>query len=134
MTTTKLMASNAYNKMMGLDVARSDSKSSLPAAYKIGKSNFLRSLEATNSAMQTGSIAAPKKSSLGVGDLIMENLSKVRNSLNASEKVSAKSLVKEASLVDVITSLNEVDVMVRTMIKMRDTVINSYNDILKMPM
>lgn len=133
MSITSLNAGAAYNKVSNMQVPKSG-ESKLPASYKASKSQFLKSLASANSAVKTGSITSSEKSrSFGLGDLVSQNLAKARKSTNQAENFSTKSLVNKASLVDVVTSLNEADVMVKTIVKVRDTVINAYNDILKMP-
>lgn len=49
------------------------------------------------------------------------------------EMQSAKALVDQADLVDVATAVQNAELVVQTVVSVRDKVVAAYNDILKMP-
>ena len=67
------------------------------------------------------------------GALVNESLGDVSSATKNLELQTAKSLVGEADLVDVATAVQNAEVVVQTVVSVRDKVIAAYNDILKMP-
>lgn len=65
--------------------------------------------------------------------LVSDAIGDVQQSTKAMEVASAKSLVNEADMVDVVTAVSNAEMVVNTVVTVRDKVISAYNDILKMP-
>jgi flagellar hook-basal body complex protein FliE len=66
-------------------------------------------------------------------DLVSESIGNVREATQASELTGAQALAGKADLVDVVTSVSNAEMVVDTVVAVRDRVISAYNDILKMP-
>ncbi len=73
------------------------------------------------------------KGSSAFSALVTESLSDVASVTKNVELQSAKSLVGKADLVDVATAVQNAEVVVQTVVSVRDKVVAAYNDILKMP-
>ncbi len=56
------------------------------------------------------------------------------NSAGAAEKLSMQAISKEAEMVDVVTAITNAEVVVESVVAVRDKVIQAYNDIIRMPM
>lgn len=65
--------------------------------------------------------------------LVSQSIGDVKNSTANMEVTSAKALVDQADLVDVATAVSNAEMVVETVVTVRDKVIGAYNDILKMP-
>jgi len=65
--------------------------------------------------------------------LVNESLGDVSTVTKNVEVQSAKALVDQADLVDVATAVQNAEVVVQTVVSVRDKVVAAYNDILKMP-
>lgn len=65
--------------------------------------------------------------------LVTDALGDVVNTTKTAEVTSAKALVDEADMVDVVTAVSNAELVVQTVTTVRDKVISAYNDILKMP-
>ncbi len=65
--------------------------------------------------------------------LVTDAIGDVQQATTAMEVTSAKSLVNEADMVDVVTAVSNAEMVVNTVVTVRDKVISAYNDILKMP-
>ena len=50
-----------------------------------------------------------------------------------SEVTSMQAITKEADLIDVVTSVANAELVVETVVAVRDRVIQAYNDIIRMP-
>lgn len=55
------------------------------------------------------------------------------NKTNQAESMTLKALTGEAGLTDLVTSINDAELAVQTIVAVRDKMINAYQDILKMP-
>lgn len=82
------------------------------------------------SSIPTGDANAGKP---GFGDLLTESLSQAKNTAYKNESISAKSLVGQAELHELVTSVTNAELTLNTVVAIRDRVINAYQDILKMP-
>ncbi|TNE62081.1 MAG: flagellar hook-basal body complex protein FliE [Alphaproteobacteria bacterium] len=65
--------------------------------------------------------------------LVTETLGDVAKATGASEAIGARALVDQADMVDVVTAVTNAEMVVETVVTVRDKVISAYNDILKMP-
>lgn len=66
-------------------------------------------------------------------DLVSGVVGSIKSTLQHSERVASQSLVKEASLVDVVDAVNSADMALQEIVAFRDRFITAYQDILKMP-
>ena len=89
--------------------------------------NKLTSSESSGTSGATGSSGG------GFGDLVAQGIGSAVDTLKSSEKVTLDSIAGKASLADVVTAVNSADVALKSVISIRDKVINAYQDILKMP-
>jgi len=65
--------------------------------------------------------------------LVSDSLGGVATATKNVELQSAKALVGQADLVDVATAVQNAEMVVQTVVSVRDKVVAAYNDILKMP-
>lgn len=65
--------------------------------------------------------------------MVTESLGDVRASTANLEVTSAKAIAAQADIVDVATAVSNAEMVVETVVTVRDKVIGAYNDILKMP-
>lgn len=65
--------------------------------------------------------------------LVSDSIGDVKNTTQNLEVTSAKALVDQADIVDVATAVSNAEMVVETVVTVRDKVISAYNDILKMP-
>ena len=66
-------------------------------------------------------------------DMIRGVVSNTSDALKKSERLTAASMVDKAPLHDVILSVNESDIALRSVVSIRDKVITAYQDIIRMP-
>ncbi|MCH2546996.1 MAG: flagellar hook-basal body complex protein FliE [Alphaproteobacteria bacterium] len=69
----------------------------------------------------------------GFDDLLTESLSSAKNTAYQSESMSAKALVGDAELHELVTSVTNAELTLNTVVAVRDRVVNAYQEILKMP-
>lgn len=103
-------------------------------------SKFNAALNAYNKATRMGGEAAPladdnaaSAGKPGFDELVKESLSTAKSTSYKSEAISAKSLVGEAELHELVTSVTNAELTLNTVVAVRDRVVNAYQDILKMP-
>ena len=66
--------------------------------------------------------------------LVSQAINKAQATVAKSEKISAKSLVGNANLANVVTAVSEAEVALQTIVNLRDKMVSAYQDIIKMPM
>lgn len=107
----------------------------------VDATTFGAAMNAYRNATKMGGEATPELDSgaaagagkPGFGDVLAESLSQAKNTAYKGEAVSAKSLVGEAELHELVTSVTNAELTLNTVVAIRDRVINAYQDILKMP-
>ncbi len=67
------------------------------------------------------------------GGALSGKLSETANTLKTAEAITAKSLVKQADLTDVVTAVTKAEVTLRTAVEVRDRLITAMQEILRMP-
>lgn len=67
-------------------------------------------------------------------DFITQAIEGATEASARAEKVTAQAIVGQADLVDVVTAITNAELVVETVVAVRDRVIQAYNDILRMPM
>lgn len=100
-------------------------------------SAYAQALQSTDKVGQSGKI---DPASIGGGDnnsafasLIEENIGDLTNATKTSELTSAKAIAGQADMVDVVTAVSNAELVVSTMTAVRDKVVASYNEIIKLP-
>ena len=66
-------------------------------------------------------------------ELLTESLDKSRDAGYKGEAISAESVANKAEYHQLVTAVNNADLSLRTVVAVRDRIINAYQDILKMP-
>lgn len=67
------------------------------------------------------------------GNMVQTALTDVQSMFYKAENLSNKALVKKANLIEVVTSLDEAEVALKTLIALRDKSVAAYLEIMKMP-
>ncbi|MAU42087.1 MAG: flagellar hook-basal body complex protein FliE [Kordiimonas sp.] len=67
------------------------------------------------------------------GDALKEVIGSTSEAVKATEKTGIQALNNEAELVDVITTVQNAEMVLETVVAVRDRVISAYQDIIKMP-
>ncbi|WP_308909756.1 flagellar hook-basal body complex protein FliE [Pseudokordiimonas caeni] len=67
------------------------------------------------------------------GSMVDGVIGDVAKTSGSMETVGVQSLVNQADLVDVVTAVSNAEMVVDTVVTVRDKVLNAYNEILKMP-
>lgn len=86
----------------------------------------------SNAASSSGSTT--ETSGGGFADMVTDAVKGTMNNIKSAETVSANALIGKASLTDVVTAVNGADIALKSVVAIRDKVINAYQDIMKMPM
>ncbi len=70
----------------------------------------------------------------GFGNMVADAAKSSISEVGKAEQVAADAVVGKASLNEVVNAVNSADVALKSVIAIRDKVINAYQDIIKMPM
>jgi flagellar hook-basal body complex protein FliE len=65
--------------------------------------------------------------------VLKEAVGSVGGAVDASQKSSVAAMNKQMDLIDVVTEVNNAQMVVETVVAVRDRVIQAYQDIVKMP-
>lgn len=95
------------------------------AAYK-------QAVNAYNNVANVANTNASEDSS-GFTGFISDAFRNLSSSLGMAESNSSKSLVNQADITDVVTSVGDAELALQTVIAVRDRAISAYQDIIKMP-
>ena len=87
---------------------------------------------ANNSSSTSGTSSA--SGSGAFGDMVADSIKSTLSSLRGAESTSAAAISGKATLTDVATAVNGADIALKSVVAIRDKVINAYQDIIKMPM
>lgn len=105
----------------------------------------IKSLDAASAyaqALQSSQEAGGQTTGLGQADqaeravfssFVEDQLGDMRVATETSELTAAKAIAGQADMVDVVTAASNAELVVSTMTAVRDKVISSYNEIIKMP-
>ena len=69
----------------------------------------------------------------GFGDMLKTAINSLNQTAKASDAQTQAMAAGKANIVDVVTAVAETDVAVSTLVSVRDRVIQSYEEIMKMP-
>lgn len=102
-------------------------------------------LKAIDAAAAYGRALNQATKGSGVGDVasgaegasfkaaLSEMIGGVSDAAAASETTSMQAVAGQADLVDVVTAVTNAEIVVETVVAVRDRVIQAYNDIIRMP-
>jgi flagellar hook-basal body complex protein FliE len=80
-----------------------------------------------------GAGATPAAGGASFGDMLKEAVGSVLDSGRTADAQSMKLAAGKSNIMDVVTAVAETDVAVSTLVSVRDRVIQSYEDIMRMP-
>jgi flagellar hook-basal body complex protein FliE len=95
--------------------------------------NTIAGNSAYNFANKLSGASEATGSTGGFSDLISSGINNALNNVKAGEQVSMEAIAGKASLSDVVSAVNSADIALKSVVAIRDKVINAYQDILKMP-
>jgi flagellar hook-basal body complex protein FliE len=130
-----LNASSAYSKLgdnFPMFQVENDSKTNFNAMLQQTMSN-LASHAAPTLTNNVSALSAIASQDSGLMKIAKDALSKARNTLKKGESIGNLAMAKQASLTDVVTALSEAEIVLQSVITIRDKVIAAYQDIIKMP-
>ena len=81
----------------------------------------------------SGTTGSEETSGGGFAEMVGSAVKDSLGTINKAETVSANSLVGKASLTDVVSAVNGAEIALKSVVAIRDKVINAYQDIMKMP-
>lgn len=80
---------------------------------------------------QTGAVSEAQGGDFG--DMVMNAVESVQQTLRQSETLTAQAATGQADLVDVVTAVAAAEVQLESVVAVRDQVIRAYQEILRMP-
>lgn len=86
--------------------------------------------QGSQSASQPG-VAAPKGPSFSA--LLREGVEEAVNTLERGENVSARAILGQADLTEVVQAINEAELTLQGAIGIRDRMLQAYQEIMRMP-
>lgn len=81
-----------------------------------------------------GAVAQDESSKSSFANLLKEGLQSAVDTQYKTEDVKMESLTGKVDLADLVTSVNEAELSLNTVIAVRDKIIGAYQDIIRMPM
>lgn len=66
-------------------------------------------------------------------DMIGEGLQSAVEASHHAEEMSLKGIAGQAELTDVVTAVNNAEIMLQTVVTVRDRVLQAYQDVMRMP-
>lgn len=80
-----------------------------------------------------GGIGGTNKGGGAFGDLVEKAATESIDTMRAGEKASAEAVTGKANLTDVVDSITDAELTLQTVIAVRDKMLESYQEILRMP-
>lgn len=77
--------------------------------------------------------AATQAGDTGFASLVNTMVTNVEDATRAAEQTSAKAVAGQAGLVDVVTAVNNAEMVLDTVTTVRDRVVSAYEEIMRMP-
>ena len=97
----------------------------------------ITNIAANNAYSMAGKLASSATESSGstggFSDMVFSAAKSAVNTIKSGEQTSLNAVAGKASLSEVVTAVNSADIALKSMVAIRDKVINAYQDILKMP-
>ena len=98
-----------------------------------GANAYQQALKGFQDAQSGGAGETPNGDSV-FADMVGGMLEDVRDATAKAEVASAKALVGEADMVEVVTAVSNAEMVVDTVVRVRDKVMGAYQQISKMPL
>lgn len=98
---------------------------------KMSPAQILQHIQGAKSAASSNYVAGASYVSTGV---VGSSVSSLRSTLNQHENVVRKSLINEASLVDVLTATTEATNTMKTIVSVRDKFMEAFDKVMNMSM
>lgn len=99
--------------------------------------SFNAALNAYNNAAKISTtITSPtveNTSDTGFSSIISNSLQNTALSLQQAEATTAKSLVKQADITDVVSAITSAEITLKSLVGIRDRMVAAYQEILRMP-
>lgn len=89
--------------------------------------------KAVDSVGSIGSIDGAGKDGNSFSDMLSETISGTASAVDESANAGINAMSGNAELVDVVTTVQNTEMVLETVVAVRDKVITAYNDIIKMP-
>jgi len=104
-------------------------------AYASALGNLASAGAGAAAGSATGAAGAMGASGAGgsFASVLKEAVGSVSGAVDASQKSSVAAMNKQMDLIDVVTEVNNAQMVVETVVAVRDRVIQAYQDIVKMP-
>lgn len=67
------------------------------------------------------------------GSVLGDVLGAVGDKIKAGEAMSIQAVADKASMIDVVTAINEAEMTLQTVVAVRDGAIQAYNEVMRMP-
>jgi len=103
-----------------------------PTAAANAYANLARIIESSGGASKGADIGGGAGGGPSFGDMLKDVVSNVLDSGRKADSQSTAMATGKANVMDVVTAVAETDVKVSTLVSVRDKVIQSYEDIMKM--
>ena len=88
---------------------------------------------ATDTDSSSATSGASGASGGGFANMVEDAAKNAINTIKSSEDVATGAMTGKASLAEVVTAVNSADIALKSVVAIRDKVINAYQDIMKMP-
>ena len=100
--------------------------------------NFQSAINAYNQASNIATSPSSNEKSVissenSFSDMIKESTKNVSNQISRAENLSMESLVNQADVTDVVTAVTDAEMTLRTVIAVRDKLIEAHQQIMQMP-
>lgn len=80
-----------------------------------------------------GSLEGGSQGPSAFSEMLSETISSTAGAVDASANAGINAMSGQAELVDVVTTVQNTEMVLETVVAVRDKVISAYNDIIKMP-
>lgn len=95
--------------------------------------NAINNQGSVGSIGSIGSLGEGAKGGSTFSDVLSQTIQGTADSVNESANAGINAMSGDASLVDVVTTVQNTEMVLETVVAVRDKVISAYNDIIKMP-
>ena len=102
----------------------------------IDQATALRAYEATLrdlGAEHPTKPAAQEATGTSFADMVGEGLQSAMDAGKTAEEMSLKGIAGEADMTDVVTAVTNAEVMLQTVVSVRDRVLQAYQEVMRMP-
>jgi flagellar hook-basal body complex protein FliE len=103
----------------------------IDATMNVTQAANLYAKSAKSAGMQ--SVAAPSNGP-NFGDILRDASESAINTMHQGERMSARAIIGDADLTDVVQAVTNAEVTLQTITAVRDKMIGAYQEILRMPM